>query len=183
VACTSMLWEGKGQHVLLKAVGRARSTGMALELELAGAGEPGYEAYLRELAQEPDLSGAVRFHGLLDLAGVSALLSRAHVFALPSVWGEPFGLATAEAMAHGACVVGSDSGATPELVQDGATGLVATAGDPERWFDALVRLGRDEEERRRLAAAGREHARAAFDHERFMEALEAELLRAAEAFA
>ena len=181
VACTSMLWEGKGQHVLLKAAARARAAGAPVELDLAGAGGEAYESYLRELAAAPELAGAVRFHGLLDRPGVSALLARAHVFALPSVWSEPFGLATAEAMAHGVAVLGSDAGATPELVEHGRTGLLAPAGDPEPWCDALRRLAADEGERRRLAAAGRAHARAAFDHGRFVDGLERELRGAAEA--
>lgn len=181
VVCTSMLWEGKGQHVLLKAAARARAAGVALELDLAGAGEPSYAAYLRELADAPELAGAVRFHGLLDAAGVSALLARAHVFALPSVWPEPFGLSTAEAMAHGVAALGSDSGATPELIEDGVTGLLAAAGDPEEWYLALRRLEADEGERGRLAAAGRAHAQRAFDHGRFIDGLERGLAVAAEA--
>ena len=176
VACTSMQWEGKGQHVLLKGAARARAGGADVEVHLAGTGPAAYVDYLRELASDAALEGRVHFHGRLDPGAVHELLTRCHVLALPSLWPEPFGLSTAEGMAHGLCAVGSDAGATPELVVHGRSGLVAAAGDPEAWCDALVRLAGDEDLRRRLASDGRAEALARFDPDGFLDRLEGALV-------
>ena len=173
VVCTSMLWEGKGQHVLLKAAARARGAGCKVEVVLAGRGDASYQRYLEELAALPELEGAVTFAGFLGREGVSELLRGAHVFALPSLWGEPFGLATVEAMAHGLPVVASDAGASPELVRDGREGWIVSPGDPTAWSRALMRLADDESGRRDAARAARERALNEFTHERFLDGLEA----------
>ena len=46
----------------------------------------------------PDLAGRVRFAGRLDLEELSREMRRARVLVMPSIWGEPFGLATIEGM-------------------------------------------------------------------------------------
>jgi glycosyltransferase involved in cell wall biosynthesis len=180
VACTSSLWKGKGQDVLLRAVSLARAGGAPIEVVLAFAGaDDGFRAELEALARSADLDGAVRFAGRLERPELSELLTRAHVLALPSVWGEPFGLATLEGMAHGLAVVVSDAGASPELVEDGESGLVVPAGDERELAAALARLERDEELRLALAGCGRERLRSAHAHARFADGLERGLRRAA----
>jgi glycosyltransferase involved in cell wall biosynthesis len=173
VVCTSMLWEGKGQHVLLKAAARSRAAGVALELDLAGAGEPSYGAYLRELGRRARARGRRALPRVCSTRRASRrCFARAHVFALPSVWPEPFGLSTAEAMAHGVAALGSDSGATPELDRGRRHRPARGVRRPGGVVPRAVRLAGDEGERRRLAAGGRAHAARAFDHGRFLDGLE-----------
>jgi len=179
VACISSLWRGKGQHVLLEAVRLARAAGSDVEVVFAGASaDAAYLRRLRDLAEKDELAGAVTFAGELDRDDLSELLRSVHVLALPSLWEEPFGLATLEGMAHGLAVLTSDTGASPELVTDGETGLVLAAGNEAAWSEALQALERDEPYRARLAANGREHVRAVMSHERFVDGLEAALVRA-----
>ncbi|MEM7310396.1 MAG: glycosyltransferase family 4 protein [Planctomycetota bacterium] len=176
VLCSSSFWEGKGQHVLLKAASRARARGAAVEVTLAGAGEGEYADYLRELAREPELDGAVRFAGRVAREELAELLRGSHALATPSLWSEPFGMVTSEALTFGLPVLGSDAGATPEILAGGG-GLVLTAGDPEPWCDALFRLAGDEDRRHTLALEA--YARAPeFSEERFLDAFGAELERA-----
>ena len=54
---------------------------------------------------------------------VRQMLSAATVFVCPSVY-EPLGIVNLEAMACGTAVVASDVGGIPEVVDDGATGLL-----------------------------------------------------------
>ncbi len=180
VFCGSMLWEGKGQHVLLEAAERAQAQGVRLELRLAGTGTPGYRARLEELARSPALHGRVQFLGLVSRAQYAAELEAAHVFALPSVWGEPFALAPLEALASGSAVVVSDAGGSPELVEHGASGWVARAGDAGALCEALVALARDEGMRQRLARAGRERVARAHMPDTFVDGFEHALERALE---
>lgn len=180
VFCGSMLWEGKGQHVLLAGAARASEQGVQLELRLAGAGAPDYRAELEVLAQSPALRGRVQFLGLVSRAQYAAELEAAHVFALPSVWGEPFALAPLEALARGSAVVVSDAGGSPELIEHGLSGWIARAGDEHALCAALVALARDEELRQRLARAGRERVARAHMPETFVDGFERALERALE---
>ena len=58
-------------------------------------------------------------------------------------------------MAAGLPCVATDVGGNPEVVADGATGLLVPAEDPEALADALLRLLRDANLRTRLGEAGR----------------------------
>jgi alpha-maltose-1-phosphate synthase len=60
---------------------------------------------------------------MLAAAEVRQVLSAATVFVCPSVY-EPLGIVNLEAMACGTAVVASDVGGIPEVVDDGATGLL-----------------------------------------------------------
>ena len=68
-------------------------------------------------------------------------------------WKEQYGRIIAEAMACGVPVVGSDSGAIPEVIGD--AGLVVSENDPMALADALSRLMSDQKLLERLATAGR----------------------------
>ncbi len=175
VISSSMLWSGKGQHVLLEACARAAEGGVDLEVALAGSGPKDYRRKLEELASSPALSGRVRFLGMLSKDELSGELAAAHVFAFPSLWGEPFGLATLEAMAHALPALASDAGATPEIVRDGREGLLVPAGDVDALARGLERLFRDEGLRSQLGGAARERVRSDFGHEPFLDGIEREL--------
>lgn len=64
-----------------------------------------------------------RFFLLGHHSDVSALTASIDLFAVPS-YEETFGLCTIEAMASGCAVVGTNAGGTPELIDDGVTGLL-----------------------------------------------------------
>jgi len=83
------------------------------------------------------------------------------VLALPS-WTEGLPLVVLEAMASARAVVATPVGGTPELVQDGETGLLVPPRDPEALAAALRRLLADADLRRRLGEAGERRVRAEF---------------------
>ncbi len=118
-----------------------------LSLVIAGDGP------LRE--RVPGALGWVAHDELLRLYG------RAAVVACPS-HREGYGIACAEAMAHGRPVVASDVGGLRDLVVDGETGLLVPPGDIAALRAALERLLADPELRDRLGGAGRERIRERF---------------------
>lgn len=179
VLTASYLWEGKGVHVVLEAAAQAAARGASLELHVAGNGQEPYVARLRELAASPALLGRVHFLGSLSRNELSKAMGQCHVLAFPSLWGEPYALATLEAMGHGLALLGSDAGGTPEQVQHGVTGWIAPKGDVGAWSDALERLARDEPLRRTLAQAGRDHAFREHSQASYLDRLEVQLFRAA----
>lgn len=70
------------------------------QLLIAGTGEPAHERELRQLADAGGLGDAIRFLGQVQGEAKSALLAESQLFLQPSLQ-ENFGLAVAEALAHG----------------------------------------------------------------------------------
>jgi glycosyltransferase involved in cell wall biosynthesis len=122
----------KGLVHLLEAVAKLR-TERPVRLTVVGSARPGgpAEAALDRLA----LRDAVRFTGPLPEPGLVALLQRAAVVAIPSLY-EGFSLPAIEAMACGTPLVTTDAGALPEVVGSKA-GLRVPAGDVEELTAAL----------------------------------------------
>jgi glycosyltransferase involved in cell wall biosynthesis len=76
----------------------------------------------------PDPLPNVEWLGQQAPAEVSRLMGEASALIVPSEWYEPFGLVVIEAFARGTPVIAARSGALPELVQHGQTGLLFTPG-------------------------------------------------------
>ena len=77
----------------------------------------------------------------------------ADVFVLPTFY-EGYGMAVAEALAHGLPVISSATGAIPELLADGA-GLLVPSGDPKALAAALLQV-HDPDARAQLAKGARQ---------------------------
>ncbi|GAB4423732.1 MAG: glycosyltransferase family 1 protein [Anaerolineae bacterium] len=97
------------------------------------------------------LTERVIFPGFAADADLPALYSAATLFVYPSLY-EGFGLPALEAMACGTPVVASGTSALPEVV--GEAGLLVEPTDVAALAHALNTLLHDDEQRRRLSAAG-----------------------------
>jgi glycosyltransferase involved in cell wall biosynthesis len=122
----------KGLVHLLEALAKLR-TERPVRLTVVGTARPGgpAAAALDRLA----LRDAVRFTGPLPEPDLVALLQRAAVVAIPSLY-EGFSLPAIEAMACATPLVTTDAGALPEVVGTKA-GLQVKAGDVEELTAAL----------------------------------------------
>ncbi len=109
------------------------------------------ERFLREAG--PNGEAATRFAGWCDRAALDALYRDAALLVAPS-WTETFGLAVAEAMAHGVPIVASDVPALRERVPPDAGRLVPPR-DPTALADAILELLAAPPERARLGAGAR----------------------------
>ena len=98
------------------------------------------------------LGARVAFAGLRRPEEIARFHAAADLFAWPAV-NEAYGMALLEAAANGLPVVAGAVGGVPDIVTDGDTGLLATAGDAASFATALARLLRDAELRRRLGKA------------------------------
>jgi len=154
----------KGVPHLLRA---ARSLDPTAQLVLcAGAPDtPAIDQEFRELVDElrQTRDGVLWIPEMLPRPDVIRLLSRAAVFACPSVY-EPLGIVNLEAMACGAAVVASAVGGIPEVVDDGVTGLLVPYDekDPAAFeaalAEALNHVIADPSAAARMGGAGRERA-------------------------
>ena len=79
----------------------------------------------------------------------------ARALIVPSLWFETFPLVIGEAMSHGIPVIASRIGGLPELVSDGATGLLAEPGNAADLARQVRSLWDNPEIARRLGAAAR----------------------------
>jgi glycosyltransferase involved in cell wall biosynthesis len=78
-------------------------------------------------------------------------------------------LATIEAMAAGLPVVSTRAGGTPEVVEDGVTGVLVEPGSVDALSLALERMAIDAKRRREMGDAGRARALDEFSEERMFE--------------
>ncbi len=141
----------KGLDVLIQAAGFLARKGLSFRLLLAGRGPAGED--LKALARELKLQERVFFPGQVE---PSEKIYRAlDVFCLPSRK-EGLGVAALEAMASGLPVAASRVGGLEESVLDGVTGFLVPPGDPLALAEALEKLLRDGDLRRRMGRAGAE---------------------------
>lgn len=114
--------------------------------------------HYQRLARALGLSGRVRFAGRAGATRLRRALARAPFFVSASRR-ETYGMAVLEAMASGAPVIATRTGAAPTLLERGRAGLLVAPGDPAPLERALQRLWDDAALRRRLGAAARRAAR------------------------
>lgn len=125
---------------------------------------------LRQQAARLGIADRVTWLGAQPRAAVLAALAGADLFVLASKVardGDRDGLPNVlmEAQAAGLAAVATRVSAIPELIEDGATGVLVPAGDPPALAAAVAALVRDPGRRQALGAAGRERVRAAFGHD------------------
>jgi glycosyltransferase involved in cell wall biosynthesis len=162
VVSVGRLFEGKGQPALIRAMALVSRELPGVRLVVVGEDYPagsGFSTKLRALARDLGLSDRVLFTG--HRRDVARLLAAADVYAMPS-WEEPFGLVYLEAMAMKRPVVALRNGGTPEVVEHGSSGLLATPRDEGELAAHLLTLLRDPALRTRMGEHGRRRVEAYF---------------------
>lgn len=158
----------KGLELLIRALPDLAVRFPDVVLRVVGEGDD--QDRLAELSQTLGVADRIEWLGTVDERELSSLYGRAQVFAMPSS-GEGFGFVFAEAMAHGTPVVGGTADASPEVIEDGVTGLLVDPGSLEQVREALLTLLGDPQLCRRMGEAGAIRVREQFGYERFRETL------------
>jgi glycosyltransferase involved in cell wall biosynthesis len=117
----------KGVSVLIDALAELPSHLSRVRLWVAGDGP--IRGGLEDQARRLGLADRVEFLGHLPREEIERRFASISIQVVPSVWAEPYGLVTAEAMARGTPVMATAVGATPELIDDGRTGYLVPPGD------------------------------------------------------
>jgi glycosyltransferase involved in cell wall biosynthesis len=161
----------KGQLVLLEAIARARSEGLAVELTLVGDGP--LREQLEDAASRLDIRGAVRFAGALAADDVLAEIERSRALVLAS-FAEGLPIVAMEALALGRPVIATDVGALAELVEPGRTGWLVPPAAVEPLADAIrAAASAPVSELERMGEAGAARVRERHDSAREARRLEA----------
>jgi glycosyltransferase involved in cell wall biosynthesis len=143
----------KGFDVLIAAL--ATLTDLPWQLAIAGdrRRDPAAAARLNADIASHALGNRIASLGAVSPQRLAALYAEADLFVLASHF-EGYGMAYAEAVAHGLPVVGTNAGAIPETVPADA-GLLVAPGDITALAQALRQVISDSALRGRLAAAAR----------------------------
>lgn len=154
IACGRLV-EQKGYSFLLDAFAEVIKT---LDAELHILGDGPLRAELEAKVASLGIAGRVTFLGFRK--NPFAHMKAADVFVLSSLW-EGFGNVIVEAMAMGRPVVVTDCNHGPaEIITHEENGLLVPPRDANALAAAMLRVGRDEALRTRLAEAGARRAQA-----------------------
>jgi colanic acid/amylovoran biosynthesis glycosyltransferase len=151
---------------LLQASAELARQGIETRVTFVGSGPE--ENRLRYWVERLQLADRVTFLGKVTFQQVSSLLSDASAYVHPSM-SEGFGNAIAEAMAWGCPVFLTDACGAREVIEDGKSGFLLPALQPETWPERLL-LARDRALMERVRQAAYETARRLFDPRRHAEA-------------
>lgn len=175
----SRIERGKGQHVLIEAMKILRDRGVDARARIIGhTMDPAYLASLKDEVQRSGLQDMVSFYDFVP--SPQRMMPEFDVIVLASER-ETFGLVLVEAMRSGVAVIGTNAGGVPEIIEHGESGLLFDPGSALSLADNLQYLAEHPEERRQLAAAGRERADRLFSEEAHIAQIEPLLIPALEA--
>jgi len=154
LACVARLdARHKGQDLLLEVLRMPKWRERPIRLTLYGSGAN--EAGFRHFAEVHGLQN-VHFAGFVQ--DIEAVWQRHHVLVLPSrVEGLP--LAEVEAMLCGRPCLVTDVAGNAEVLEDGVTGFVARAPNPESLDEALEALWQRRDELQSMGEAASRHIR------------------------
>ncbi|MBE9212592.1 glycosyltransferase family 4 protein [Plectonema cf. radiosum LEGE 06105] len=154
----------KGVDVLLKAFARVKVQVPLAQLIIAGQGVEA--ANLTALAEELGINESVKWLGHIPREELEQQFDAAWVQVVPSLWAEPFGNVTTEAMMRGTAVIASSTGAQPEIVNHDQTGFLVPPGDVAALGNALIKLLSNRELAEEMGQAGRKRAIEEFSEQR-----------------
>jgi glycosyltransferase involved in cell wall biosynthesis len=143
----------KGHDVLIAALSGLIDLPWRLTIVGDCGRDPPTAARLKADIERHRLTPRVTIEDAVADARLAELYRLSDLFVLPSRY-EGFGMAYAEAIAHGLPVIGTTAGAIPETVPAQA-GVLVPPGDADALAAALRRLIEDPAQRARLAAGAR----------------------------
>ncbi len=156
VGCVGTYRPRKGIEQLIEAMAKLPEHWQAHLLLVGYMDSPVLE---KKIAQSPI---AERIHRSGYRQDAPLLTAACDVFVLPSVKREGLSRALIEAMVYRIPSIATDCGGNPELVVDGVTGLLVPVRDPGAISDAICRMYKDPDMRRRMGKAARDRIKTSF---------------------
>ena len=157
------LSEEKGLLTFVQAVADA---GVAATIVGTGPQEEELRALVERTGADVEFAGYQTGDALFDI------VRSAKALVLPSECYENAPVVLLEAYGVGTPVLGSDLGGIPELIREGETGLLATAGDAASFATQLAAMqAMSNDELETMARAGRAFVETRFTRERYLEDL------------
>lgn len=124
-------------------------------LVVGAGGNTAYTEELKKYVADNGLQDEVMFMGYRT--DVPEILSQCNV-GLTASTNEAFGRITVEYMMQNLAVIASDTGANPEIISDGETGMLYPSGDARQLADKMLALLQNRNLLMRIAANGKQRA-------------------------
>jgi len=158
---------GKGVDLLLQALAKVRAPFQCLIL-----GDGNHRGYCQNLCAKLGLNDRVQFRGFIPQEDLQSFYLEASVFAVSSVWPEPFGMVGPEAMRYGLPVVAFDAGAIREWLIDGENGYLVPWMNTDVFAARLQELLLNKPLARQMGRRGLERVNREYDATRQIDGLE-----------
>lgn len=173
LAIVSRLFYWKGHTELIQALVKVKETEPKFRLLIIGEDDPRgfpgrglYSAELKTLVKELDLEDQIIFTGFRS--DVPAIMAACDLFTMPS-FEEPFGMVFTEAMAMRKPVAALNNGGTPEVVEDGVTGLLSDPKDIDQLAQNILTLVQSPALRKQMGENGRKRVEECFSPKQMAE--------------
>jgi len=142
----------KGYDVFFEAIDKIRDSMNNWTVITLGDGP--MEDHFRMLCRKKKIDCNVKFMGSVsDVLKYGFLMD---IICLVPTQNEGFSNAILEGMAMGKPIIATDMGGNSEAIVDGDTGIIIPPNHPQKLADAIVRLYRDVNLRKRMGERGRE---------------------------
>jgi glycogen synthase len=166
--------EHKGVHTAIEAMKYLEESEPFLDfrLTIVGSGHISYESRLKNFVVENKLEHSVNFINQIPRSDIPDLMHEYDTLIFPSIWEEPFSRMVLEAMASGLVVIGTDTGGTKEILEDGETGLIFPPEDARSLAECIQRLIDNPDLIPKLVKNGRELVAQRFDIHRMVDEIE-----------
>jgi glycogen(starch) synthase len=171
----------KGVHTAIEALKVLRDEYQAASVTLdivGGSTDPDYVERLHGTVREYGLEKAVRFRGSVAREDLPRIYHEYDVLIFPSAWDEPFSITLLEAMSSDLPVVGTATGGSGEILEDGVNALVFPKESPRECAAHIARLLHDPALLQRLRLAGRSTVEQRFGFQTMVDAIEASIYAA-----
>jgi len=163
------LEDGKGQHLLLKAIKQAADQGNTFKALIVGHEmTQGYRETLKELAESLGISKNIIIKGFVT--DPQSLMQICDCLVLAS-YSETFGLVLPEAMRCGIPVIGSNAGGVPEIIDHDSTGLLFKPRSSSDLYEQLYKLYSNPELKSSIAQQGKDKADSLFNYDHHFQQL------------
>lgn len=144
--CVAAIAPHKGQDLLLRALaGFADRDDWTCTLAGSPTVDPDFVAALTAVIDAAGLAGRIRFAGVLDARALAEAYGEADLVVLPSR-SESYGMAVAEALAHGVPVLATGVGGIPEAIAREDAAMIVPPEDPwalrvvlQQWWASAAR--------------------------------------------
>lgn len=155
-----------GPDILIEAIAKGAKIVRGLRCVIGGSGP--MLPKLREQSKSLGVADRICFAGLIPHSDMPRALASIDIFAMPSRY-EVLGVGALEASAMAKPVIVSRKWGMVEVIEDGVTGYLVEAGNPDDLTVRIIELAGDPENRRRLGESGRSFVKTNYEFEPIME--------------
>jgi glycogen(starch) synthase len=146
---------------------------ISVNATLLGSGAASYTNHLRALVEQCEMHRIISFRDWVPRRKMSTILGEYDILIFPSPFPEALPRIVQEAMACGLVVIGTTTGGTPEILQDGVNGLTFEAGNASSLAEKIAQTASCWERMITLGKAARKTVEARFGLDRMVDELEA----------